>query len=114
MSTNSYIEFCRALRSGNIRATVIPESQEKVLHNITVPELEQKLQATADMNEILQSELQDSRSREASLRLQNDRLRNLIFLYTKKTKGFNQTIIQAQSQAQGVLDTLSTISKNIK
>ncbi|KAJ5178860.1 hypothetical protein N7492_002070 [Penicillium capsulatum] len=67
-----------------------------------------------DMNERLQSELRDSHRREASVRLQNDRLRKVISLYTKKNKGFNQTIIQAQSQAQGVLDTLSTFSKNIK
>lgn len=115
MSTNLYIELCTAVRNGDVRAELVEGSSgHSAKHdlNAKIRELEEIVQDATVKNERLQDELQDSKAREADLRIQNGRLRKLLLLYANKTDSFSQSLVQADFQIRRVLNAMGAIKKS--
>jgi hypothetical protein len=95
MSTNLYIELGKAIRSGEVRTELAGEFSghgPKRDKDTERQLLEQKVQIATAMEERLQSELQESRYREDSLRTQNRRLRKLLVLCIRRSDGLTKSL----------------------
>jgi hypothetical protein len=117
MSTKLYIELRKAIRSGEVRAELAGEFSghgPKRDKDTERQSLEQKVQIAMAMEERLQSELQESRYREDSLRTHNRRLRKLLVLCIRRSDGLTKSLEQAELQIRGVLEAMDMFNKNTK
>ena len=106
LSTNAYIEIRMALAMGDIWAV----RQDKLDNNTTEDGLHSnaflhpsQTDNTDVVEEKLQRELQDSRTRKAELRKQNEQLEDILQLREKEAENFRQVLSKTEKQVLMIL-----------
>ena len=114
LSTNAYIEIRMALAMGDIWAV----RQDKLDNNTTEDGLHSnaflhpsQTDNTDVVEEKLQRELQDSRTREAELRKQNEQLEDILQLREKEAKNFRQVLSKTEKQVLMILYIIQQLKK---
>ena len=117
LSTNAYIEIRMALAMGDIWAV----RQDKQDNNTTEDGLNPKAflppsqaKNTDAIEENLQRELQNSRTREAELQKQNKQLEDILHLREKEAENFRQVLSKTEKQVLIIYSIIRQFKKKNK